>query len=306
METFGLNQTEDYVSAVVDLGDRMFGIFGAILAIWIIVSNSILIISILMDDTRRRNLFWLLIINLAVDDLLRGVAIVPFTSHNYYTGYWAFGGLYCQVWTTSDILLSTVSIVVLVVISCERLVYLKHISRTTRRVASCCLTCLIITFPWATGAVIATLQTNVGSTFAMYDNQCYYDEGPISQRVSIVISFFIPTFVSICVNIGILMNLGELRHLQDESPKKQIVGVVIVSVVYVLMWAPLNVLSFLNTNIVYSSSYWLAFSNSGVTPLLWLVSPKVREGYWALLRCRGRGQQKRTEKVDEVTMSTMS
>lgn len=119
METFGLNQTEDYVSPVVDLGGRMFGIFGAILAIWIIVSNSTLILSILMDDTRRRNLFWLLIINFAVADLLRGVAIVPLSSHHYYTGYWAFGGVLYQVWATSDILLSTVSIVALVVISCD-------------------------------------------------------------------------------------------------------------------------------------------------------------------------------------------
>ncbi|XP_046542649.1 beta-1 adrenergic receptor-like [Haliotis rubra] len=296
MESLDWNQTDSYVSNTVDFSDRIIGIFGVILAIWITVSNVTFIISILRDGVRRRNLFWLLIINLAVADVLVGVGVVPYAALYYYKGFWIFGERFCHVWVTSDWMLGIVSIVTLVVISSERLVNIKHGSRTTTGTTKCGIVCLLMALPWAIGAAISIFLTVVINEVEKYQDQCYFIVEPPQKILSPVISFFIPIFVCIGVDIGILMKWRELRQEQGEYPRKQTVGVLLVCTAYILMRAPFYVIFPLSAMGVYaplkavSISNWLAYANSGVNPLLWLVSPKVREGYWALLCCRGRGQ----------------
>ncbi|XP_067685475.1 beta-1 adrenergic receptor-like [Haliotis asinina] len=306
------NKTNSYVSDTVDFSDRFIGIFGVILAIWVTVSNVTFIISIVRDGVRRRSLFWLLITNLSVADALVGVGVAPYAALYYYKGFWIFGESFCHVWVTFDWMLGIVSIVTLIIISTERLVNIKQGSQTTTGTTKCVIVCLMMVFPWAIGAAIAIFITIVLNEVEKYQNQCYFIVEPIQEILSTVITFFIPIIVCIGVDIGILLKWRKLTQGQDEYSRKRIVGVLLVCAAYILMRTPFHVIFPLSAFGVYaphkavSVSYWLAYAHSGVNPLLWLVSPEVREAYRSFVCCRGRGQQRRAEKSDEVTMLPVS
>ena len=85
----------------------------------IVVGNIMVMVAIAKDRNLNQvqNYF---IGSLALSDLLLGGVIMPFSLANELMGYWFFGDILCDVWLSTDVLLSTASILNLCLISLDR------------------------------------------------------------------------------------------------------------------------------------------------------------------------------------------
>lgn len=120
---FGTNQTM-FLSSLIDYPSSssifMFSpmflsiILGIILftiTIWTILGNILVILAFVLDkQIRQGGMSNYLIINLAISDLLLGIAVLPFSASYSTFGIWYFGKYLCEFWLAIDVLCSTASI----------------------------------------------------------------------------------------------------------------------------------------------------------------------------------------------------
>jgi hypothetical protein len=122
---FGINQTMfvsspfDYPftnSSQLPLSSPMFisifiGIILFTITIWTILGNILVILAFVIDkQIRQGGMSNYLIINLAISDLLLGIAVLPFSASYSTFGNWYFGKFLCEFWLVIDVLCSTASI----------------------------------------------------------------------------------------------------------------------------------------------------------------------------------------------------
>jgi hypothetical protein len=122
---FGTNETM-FVSLPIDypfsnssqllLSSPMFisiflGIILFTITIWTILGNTLVILAFVIDkQIRQGGMSNYLIINLAISDLLLGIAVLPFSASYSTFGIWYFGKYLCEFWLAIDVLCSTASI----------------------------------------------------------------------------------------------------------------------------------------------------------------------------------------------------
>lgn len=94
-------------------------IFLSCLSLLTIAGNTLVLLAVFMSRSLRSSTHYL-IINLAIADLLLGVAVLPFSIALEVSGYWMFGPIFCDMWAAVDVLCCTASIWSLCVISIDR------------------------------------------------------------------------------------------------------------------------------------------------------------------------------------------
>ena len=89
----------------------LLGIILFTITIWTIVGNTLVIVAFIIDkQVRQGGMSNYLIINLAISDLLLGIAVLPFSASYTTFGIWVFGKFLCEIWLVIDVLCSTASI----------------------------------------------------------------------------------------------------------------------------------------------------------------------------------------------------
>jgi hypothetical protein len=87
------------------------GIILFTITIWTILGNILVILAFVIDkQIRQGGMSNYLIINLAISDLLLGIAVLPFSASYSTFGIWYFGKFVCEFWLAIDVLCSTASI----------------------------------------------------------------------------------------------------------------------------------------------------------------------------------------------------
>jgi hypothetical protein len=87
------------------------GIILFTITIWTILGNILVILAFVIDkQIRQGGMSNYLIINLAISDLLLGIAVLPFSASYSTFGFWYFGKFLCEFWLAIDVLCSTASI----------------------------------------------------------------------------------------------------------------------------------------------------------------------------------------------------
>jgi hypothetical protein len=87
------------------------GIILFTITIWTILGNILVILAFVIDkQIRQGGMSNYLIINLAISDLLLGIAVLPFSASYSTFGIWYFGKFLCEFWLAVDVLCSTASI----------------------------------------------------------------------------------------------------------------------------------------------------------------------------------------------------
>jgi len=101
-----------------------------------VVGNALVLVAIVANGHLRGTTHYF-IANLAVADLLLGVAVLPFSATLETIDRWVFGETFCDVWAALDVLCCTASILSLCVISVDRYVGvtrpLRHSAIMTER-----------------------------------------------------------------------------------------------------------------------------------------------------------------------------
>lgn len=125
----------------------------AVVVVCTIIGNSLVCISVALIK-RLQSPSNLLIVSLAVADLFVGVLVMPFAVIQEIKGAWILGPIVCDMWTTTDVLLCTSSILNLCAISVDRYFVITRpfqyaMKRTPRRMG------LMILIVWSVSAIVS-------------------------------------------------------------------------------------------------------------------------------------------------------
>ncbi|CAF1007549.1 unnamed protein product [Adineta ricciae] len=166
----GTNQTMIF-STFLDNSSQIFstssmfisiflGIILFTITIWTILGNILVILAFITDkQIRQGGMSNYLIINLAISDLLLGIAVLPFSASYSTFGFWYFGKYLCEIWLVIDVLCSTASIWGLLMIAFDRYIATNYPIRYRHHRHSIRLALIYICVAWFVSIAICLLPT---------------------------------------------------------------------------------------------------------------------------------------------------
>ncbi|XP_046369524.1 beta-1 adrenergic receptor-like [Haliotis cracherodii] len=262
--------------------------------IWIILMNGLLVLGLLKRKDRRNNTYNFHIINLAMTDFLFGCTVLPVKVDMFVTDMWNFGAEICQFWLMIDKLLTTVSILIVLVLVAEGSVDLAIPDLSPGSTLP--LWAVLIAGPWIIGAAFIIPFFLLRADFSNIP-VCKAEFSDLEFVIPLV-TFIVPAAVVLCLALVIIIMLflqrppAAIMHSQErrKTVRQQTTASCVISVVFVLMWAPYGVTQFLSSlNLGGHPSFnlmlWVAYANSAITPLLWLILPDVRRGFRDMCCC---------------------
>lgn len=108
---FPRNDTELLPHSSAMFPSLFIGIILFTITIWTVLGNILVILAFIIDKKiRQGGMSNYLIINLALSDLLLGIAVLPFSASYSTFDIWNFGKVFCEIWLVIDVLCSTASI----------------------------------------------------------------------------------------------------------------------------------------------------------------------------------------------------
>ncbi|KAJ3590737.1 hypothetical protein NHX12_008686 [Muraenolepis orangiensis] len=236
-----------------------------------------------------------LTLSLAVSDLLLGVLVMfPGMVLSVET-CWYFGEMFCKLYTSSDVLLCTASILNLSFISidryyavCRPLLYPRKITVHTSFV--------MILVTWCVSAVVGFgmifLNLNILGIEEIYYNNvaceggCILFQSGMSSTVSSILSFYIPGVIMLGVYLKIYMvaqrqvrTIGLQNAASskvDKHQRKATKTLAIIMGVFLSFWTPFFICNTIDPFVGYSvppalfeTVVWLGYLNSTINPLVY-------------------------------------
>ncbi|XP_060077765.1 RYamide receptor-like [Ylistrum balloti] len=271
------------------------------------------------------------IVCLAVTDVVMTVMCVPFSIlSNLFFHYWPFWSFLCPIVGFVQMASVLCRSFMLVAITCD----MYHAatkplnprlttSRAKLMVALICALSCLIALPSSIYSTIEYLPYEPGSKGLCIEKWPDDYVRGIYGICIMMLQYFIPliimvfTYIHIGIIIWIKRTPGEAHSRRDQrlasSKRKTIKMIIVVVIAYLLSWLPLHVItivgdldqSIFNSPYVHMTwliSHWLAFSNSGVNPVIYYwMNSKFRHNVLSCLRvacfCKGK-RRKRTVNMD--------
>ncbi|CAF1191299.1 unnamed protein product [Adineta steineri] len=136
------------------------GIILFTITIWTILGNILVILAFVINKKiRQGGMSNYLIINLAISDLLLGIAVLPFSASYSTFGIWYFGKYLCEFWLAIDVVCSTASIWGLLMIAFDRYIATNYPIRYRHHRHSIRLALSYICVAWFVSIAICLLPT---------------------------------------------------------------------------------------------------------------------------------------------------
>ena len=136
------------------LGTVTIGTILGLLILTTLIGNTFVIFAILTDRNLKRVGNYL-ILSLAVADFLVALTVMPIGAIYEVTEEWRLGPVWCELWTSADVLCCTASILHLVAIALDRYWTVTHIDYIHKRSGKCVIKMLICVWSLATTVSIA-------------------------------------------------------------------------------------------------------------------------------------------------------
>lgn len=268
----------------------------------------------------------MLVFNLAVADLSFILICVPFTAVRYATPIWVFGDVWCKIVQYMSSVCIWASVYTLVLMCVDRLlaiVFATQIGLSRLRTKRNTIIAIAVMWIVVCLANIPTMMFNGAQpyqhngrfrkTCVFLDKENNRNRLKIYQHAFFVFGFMLPVaLISILygVLIAFLMKRTtpggkDSKNIKGQSQARKVtVTVVTVVSVYIVCWLPINVILVMSNDggypqtpnhiIVQVTANCLAYMNSCLNPVLYIVSSTVfREAFFGFL-CRKRIQNKNT------------
>ncbi|XP_033739930.1 RYamide receptor-like [Pecten maximus] len=278
------------------------------------------------------------IVSLAITDIVMTIVCVPFSIlSNLFFHYWPFWGFLCPIVGFVQMSSVLVRSFMLVAMTCD----MYHAAtkplkpRLTKSKAKllfvlmCALSCLI-SLPTSIYSTIEYLPFEPGSQGLCLEKWPDDYVRGIYGICIMLLQYFIPliimvfTYIHIGVIIWIKRTPGEAYNQRDErlatSKRKTIKMIIVVVIAYLLSWLPLHVITIVGdldqsvfnsqyVHMMWLISHWLAFSNSGVNPVIYYwMNSKFRQNALFCLHvafCCPVKHKKRTVSLDMSYMKSI-
>ncbi|CAF3965513.1 unnamed protein product, partial [Rotaria magnacalcarata] len=180
-----------------------------------------------------------LIINLAISDLLLGIAVLPFSASYSTFGIWYFGKIFCDIWLSIDVLCSTASIWSLLMIAFDRYIATSYPIHYRHHRHSISLALTNICIAWFVSLAICLLPTlfferkleiysdinnkSVASSTTKYNEstrQCELYKDLNFVLTSSLLSFFIPLIIMIFLYAKVLYVIKQQSAIRHKTNSK--------------------------------------------------------------------------------------
>ncbi|KAK3099738.1 hypothetical protein FSP39_008831 [Pinctada imbricata] len=303
------------ISVTIPMGIAM----GALILL-AIVGNLLTILSFLKDK-KLHTVYNIFILNLAVTDLLIGcISMGIYSSYDISSYHWHFGYHFCKTWLVIDFTLCLESVLIMFILSIDRLLLLKlgpmYTQKATNRKAYICIglswtVAFLLYSPAIIGYDIWTGHNPVedGDCDVPFVNDVVY------TSVTAVFEFLVPligiSIISIAIYIEIRKRILERNkarqqshnnenHASETKTRRDIRAAKFLAalvLVFAVTWAPYTIctviISFSDhvyvTDNVYETLTWINWSKASMNPFLYaLNSARFRKNFRELLCCMSK------------------
>lgn len=322
MEDFLWNETFTNVSWDPDFDQtpgpqsRLVTALGSLVCIWILVSNLLLVISVIFSGGLTKDPFKIILLHLSSLDFSLGLLAVPFMLHYVRVGYWDLGKSVCAVWIALDHFLLVLILVTWLVLSVDRLLFTLRPGQY-RNVVKSWVAMLMVWIPWVTCSIIAGPLFYMSITDSYVPTtECYNVWALKFYMIFLVLTFFVPLVVSLVTLMATALILarnknkymkrrtnnspyaGGLNDIEDRDIATQSTVILgLTNCTFVVMCLPFFsvtlavVVSGYRKDVddwVINLLYWIVYSNSAVRPLFWFMLKELRQGCTSFCRlvCR--------------------
>ncbi|XP_015214436.2 trace amine-associated receptor 1-like [Lepisosteus oculatus] len=244
-----------------------------------------------------------LVLSLAVADFLLGGFIMPPSMVRSLETCWYYGDLFCKIHSSTDVMLSTTSILHLSFISIDRYYAVCEPLKYKTKITVCVALYMVI-ISWAVSAVIGFgmifLELNIKGMEDTYYNRfdcvggCVLIQSEASSTISSTLSFYIPGFMMVGIYFKIfLVARRQARTIQgivsqskssedgktmtsSKTERKAAKTLGIVMGVFLSCWTPFFLCNIMDPIFNYSippvlldTLVWLGYLNSTFNPLVY-------------------------------------
>ncbi|XP_052796912.1 5-hydroxytryptamine receptor 2B-like [Mya arenaria] len=178
---------ESFLSSI----HRHSATFIGVLACWTCFINIVIICACLASQRTKSDAFYMQVINFSVTNILISVFVLPLTVY-YILHVWDLGQPLCRIWVIADILLPFVAFLIVLIISCDRLLHASHPTLYSWLFQKS-LTNVIICTPWVIGLIIVVpIWTSGTVPFNDMTNQCVVIVTIEAAILCPVLTYFVP------------------------------------------------------------------------------------------------------------------
>ncbi|XP_054832343.1 histamine H2 receptor [Eublepharis macularius] len=295
---------------------------GIVLTVIIIVTicGNVVVCLAVRFNRRLRTLTNCFIVSLAVTDLMLGLLVQPFAALYEVSNHrWYLSSIWCNIYTSLDVMLCTASILNLFMISLDRYYVVTAPLRyttlvTPRRVV------MVMVFIWVVSIMVSFLPIHLGwntnGTIIHDSDQCNLGVNCIYGLVDALLTFYIP-LVIMCTTYYRIFKIAreqakrinnvpcnkKVHHaLPTVNEHKATVTLAIVMGAFIICWFPyFTVFIFRGiygddavSKELLSVVTWLGYANSALNPILYgTLNRDFRTAYQQLFRCQRVGPDAR-------------
>ncbi|XP_042521444.1 histamine H2 receptor [Dipodomys spectabilis] len=276
--------------------------------ILITVAGNVVVCLAVSLNRHLQNLTNCFIVSLAITDLLLGLLVLPFSAVHQLSCRWSFGSIFCNIYTSLDVMLCTASILNLFMISLDRYCAVTDPLRynvlvTPIRVA------ISLVFIWVISITLSFLSIHLGwnsrpeaSRLNNTTDQCKVQVNPEYGLVDSLVTFYLPLVV-MCVTYYRIFKIARdqakrINHISTWQAAtvrehKATVTLAVVLGAFIVCWFPyFTVFVYRGYNgdinqVIEAVVLWLGYANSALNPILYAaLNRDFRTAYQRLFRCR--------------------
>ena len=318
----GSNGSDDasvHNTSTLDL-PRVIGCsIGLIIVIIMTILGNLLVVVTICTTRRLQNPTNYFILSLSITDFLLGIFVLPFSAWNTVALNWPLGGIFCNIYTSMDVMLCTVSILTLFAISLDRYISvtkpLKYDEKMTWKIVL-----WVMIGVWVFSFVMAFLPIHLGwntPSGAVQnmkgEKSCIFElNRPYVLLVSLP-TYFAPLIIMCGVYLKILnitkhqvrqinkltMPSSNGRHMNSEQQTRQVsdrkatVTLATIVLAFAVCWVPYFMLFTLKPFGIAVNEHidllflWLGYANSMINPFLYGFYNSVYRDSFKKILCRG-------------------
>ena len=196
---------QNYHDASLTNIHRYSATYTGFLACCTFLVNLVVIISITVNIKTRSDAFYKQVINFSITNVVIAIFILPLTVYQI-VYIWKIGNFMCKFFTIADVVIPYVSFFILIILSCDRLIYSSHPNLYSWLYQKT-FTWVVLTSPWVVSILIVVPMWTTEHDYYHNMHVCFHVISEFAQILTPILIYFIP-----CVFMAILTLLLLLRY----------------------------------------------------------------------------------------------